>query len=318
MSFVEKALNRMKVREQQMAPLGEHRDAEDPSARRHAPETQERPEASEHHTAGAEPDSPRTGGPMVAVDRKRLLEEGFLAPEKYHRQLADEYRRIKRPLLANAFGVGVPQIERGNLILISSAISGEGKTHTCLNLALSMATERDRTILLVDGDVPKPQISRLLGVADQPGLLDILGDERLSPENLLLRTDIPRLSILPAGRWTDHAPELLASNRMSELCRELAERYPDRVILFDSPPLLAATEAQAIAAHVGQIVLVIAENLTARGDVRAALALLDEQKPINAILNKSRRATRGGYYYGGYGYGAHGDADQQAGNGARG
>jgi protein-tyrosine kinase len=329
-SFVEKALNRLKRQEPGMSPLGQVRNpaAQGGAAAEKLPlevPAAPAPQAldgvvtgiSSGHTVGAEPGAPRADGLLVEVDRDRLREEGFLAPEKYERQLADEYRRIKRPLLANAFGVGVPQIERGNLILISSAISGEGKTHTVLNLALSMAVERDHTVLLVDGDVPKPHISRLLGVADQPGLLDILGDEKLRPESLLLRTDIPRLSILPAGRWTEHAPELLASNRMSQLCRELSERYPDRIILFDSPPLLAATEAQAIAAHVGQIVLVIAENLTARGDVRAALSLLDEQKPINAVLNKSRRATRGGYYYGGYGYGAHGESIQQAGDDAR-
>jgi protein-tyrosine kinase len=328
-SFVEKAINRMKRQERGILPLGQLRERDDrtgagdvrsagvpatPVLDIAAPAVSA---ASAGHTSGAAPSAPRTGGLMVEIDRDRLRGEGFLAPERYERQMADEYRRIKRPLLANAFGVGVTQVERGNLILISSAISGEGKTHTCLNLALSMAAERDNTVLLVDGDVPKPHISRLFGIADQPGLLDILGDRELKPEDLLLRTDIARLSILPAGKWTEQAPELLASQRMADLCRELANRYPDRIIIFDSPPLLAATEAPAIAAHVGQVVLVIAENLTARGDVRAALALLDEQKPINAILNKSRRATRGGYYYGGYGYGAHGDAEQRGGNVAR-
>ena len=254
------------------------------------------------------PDTARRSGKRVSLDRKRLKEEGFLAPEEYERRIADEYRRIKRPLIANAFGLGVTPVEQGNLILVSSAISGEGKTHTCINLALSLATERDRTVLLVDGDVPKPHISRLFGVAEEPGLLDALSDEPPPLEDLLVRTDIPRLSVLPAGRWRDHATELLASTRMGALCSEMARRYPDRIVLFDSPPLLAAPEAQAIAEAVGQVVLVIAENTTARDDVAAALGLLDEQKPVNAILNKSRRASRGGYYYGGYGYGAHGDA----------
>jgi protein-tyrosine kinase len=310
-SFVEKALNRLKQREQPMAPLGEYRESKDPSAHRQAREADERPEASDHHTAGAEPDRPRAGGRTVAVDRNRLRDEGFLAPEKYHRQLADEYRRIKRPLIANAFGIGVPQLENGNLILVSSAISGEGKTHTCLNLALSLSAERDRTVLLVDGDVPKPHISRLFGVADQPGLLDALGDRPPRLDSMLIRTDIPRLSVLPAGKWTDHAPELLASVRMGELCREISARYPDRIIIFDSPPLLEATEAQAISTHVGQVVVVIAANITSRESVRAAIGLLDEQKPINAVLNKSRGGLLGGYYYRGYGYGAHSSAESQ-------
>jgi protein-tyrosine kinase len=174
-------------------------------------------------------------------------------------------------------------------------------------------------VLLVDGDVPKPHISRLFGVAEQPGLLDALGQRPPPLDALLIRTDIPRLSVLPAGKWSDHAPELLASTRMRDLCRELANRYPDRIILFDSPPLLATTEGQAIGAAVGQVVLVIAENMTAREDVEAALRLLDDQKPVNAILNKSRRATLGGYYYGGYGYGAHSEsADSQQPAAARG
>jgi len=307
-SFVEKALNRLKRQEQEMAPLGEFRQpARDPG--RVSEPGQDLTGAA---PASIEFDRARSNGKLVAIDRARLREEGFLAPEKYERQIADEYRRIKRPLIANAFGLGVPQVEYGNLILISSAVPGEGKTHTCINLALSLAAERDRTVLLVDGDVPKPHISRLFGVADQPGLLDALGAECLRLDELLIRTDIPRLSVLPAGRWNDDATELLASERMRQLCHELSARYPDRIILFDSPPLLAATEAQAISAAVGQVVLVIAENATPRDDVRSALGLLDEQKPINAILNKSRRATHGGYYYGGYGYGASHDADQQA------
>ena len=312
MSFVEKALNRMKQREQQMVPLGEYRgDAEDPAAVRRAEKAEERPESSDHHTAGAEPDSPSAGTLTIAVDRKRLLGEGFLAPEKYHRQLADEYRRIKRPLIANAFGIGVPRLEHGNLILVTSAVSGEGKTHTCLNLALSLSAERDRTVLLVDGDVPKPHISRLFGVGDRPGLLDALGDHPPRLDSMLIRTDIPRLSLLPAGKWTDHAPELLASGRMSELCAELSERYPDRIIIFDSPALLEATEAQAISTHVGQVVVVIAENITSRANVSSAIGLLDENKPINAVLNKSRSGLLGGYYYRGYGYGAHSSSKSQ-------
>jgi protein-tyrosine kinase len=314
MSFVEKALNRLKNQEREMAPLGEFRAAVAHPVAEVVAGPEETADAWATDTVYPEvlapgPKAPKAGGKLVALDRTRLQEEGFLAPEKYQRQMADEYRRIKRPLIANAFGIGVPSIELGNLILVSSAISGEGKTHTCLNLAFSLAAERDRTVLLVDGDVPKPHISRLFGVAEQPGLLDALGERPPPLDALLIRTDIPRLSVLPAGKWNDHATELLASSRMRELCLELAARYPDRIVLFDSPPLLAATEAQAIGAAVGQVVLVIAENMTSRDDVRAAVGLLDEQKPINAILNKSRRATSGGYYYGGYGYGAHADAN---------
>jgi protein-tyrosine kinase len=306
-SLVDKALKHLKTQQREIAPLGKFQTAEELSSS----DALERANGklAPGHSAGSEPGTLRIGVRTITVDRNRLQEEGFLAPEKYERQLADEYRRIKRPLIANAISAEIPRTDRANLILVSSAVAGEGKTHTCLNLALSLSTERDRTVLLVDGDVPKPHISRLFGVADQPGLLDALGDQALRLEDLLIRTDIPRLSMLPAGRWNDHAPELLASERMDELCGELARRYPDRIVLFDSPPLLAATEAQAISGHVGQVVLVIAENTTACNDVRSALASLDRKKPINAVLNKSRRATLGGYYYGGYGYGSHGDVN---------
>jgi len=250
----------------------------------------------------------RTGvGLLIALDRARLREEGFLAPEDQRRQMADEYRRIKRPLIANAFGIGVPKVEDGNLVLVTSAVPGEGKTHTCINLALSLAAERDRTVLLVDGDVPKPHISTLFGVDRMPGLLDALADDRQQLEDLFIPTDVPRLTVLPAGKWTEYSTELLASNRMREFCHEMAQRYPDRIVLIDSPPLLASTEGQVIAAIAGQVVLVVAENSTACDDVRSALALLDEQKPINAILNKSERPIMGGYYYGGYGYGSYGN-----------
>lgn len=319
MSLIERALKQLKLPQREIAPLGRLHDGRDSSTAEgnlvEDPSGERLVEGAKHAVSsgfrsGAQPSAPREGR-LVTIDRDRLREEGFLAPEKYERQMADEYRRIKRPLISNAFGLGLPKLELGNLILISSAIPGEGKTHTCLNLALSLSAERDRTVLLVDGDVPNPHISRLLGIADQPGLLDVLGDHPPNLEELLIRTDVPRLSVLPAGTLTGHAPELLASTRMAELCSELSQRYPDRTILFDSPPLLAATEGQAIAMHVGQVVLVIAESATGRDEVRAAFGLLDHRKPINAILNKSRRSKLGGYYQSSYGYGARVDVDQQ-------
>ncbi|NGP53723.1 XrtA-associated tyrosine autokinase [Thioalkalivibrio sp. XN8] len=315
MSFIEKALQRLKQQEETMVPLGRLDPADSPPTQPPSPEVS--PSGSTvvatPAVAEAAPTLPRPAttrrGKLVSIDRQRLREEGFLAPDEYQRRMADEYRRIKRPLIAHAFGIGATKIDKGNLILVSSAVSGEGKTHTCINLALSLATERDRTVLLVDGDVPKPHISRLFGIDQEPGLLDVLGDDPPPLEDVLVRTDIPRLTALPAGRWNAHATELLASERMRRLCEELASRYPDRVILFDSPPMLAATEAQAIAATVGQVVLVIAENSTARDDVRNALSLIDEQTPVNAILNKSRVAAKSAYY-GGYGYG-YGDKPEQ-------
>ena len=310
MSFVEKALSRLKQQEKNppaMRPIGtlghEPADAVAP------------PNAAKPRAKPAGSSRPPGTRPMVRFDHARFREEGFLATDEYEHIKAEEYRRIKRPLLANAFGIGATRVDDGNLMLVSSAVAGEGKTHTCINLALSLATEKDRTVLLIDGDVPKPHISRLFGVADEPGLLDALADEATSLHELLIRTDIENLSILPAGHWNNHATELLASDRMLKLCHELATRYPDRIIIFDSPPLLAASEAQAISAAVGQIVLVIAEGLTPCESVRSALALLDDRKPVNAVLNKSRRSASSGYY-GSY-YRGYGDAREESSNGAQ-
>ncbi len=303
MSFVEKALNRLKQQETRKPPEPIGRLAFEPHDPAYATPPAERGPAS----LLARPPGTR---PMVSLNRARLKEEGFLSSEEHEHIKAEEYRRIKRPLIANAFGMGATRVEDGNLVLVTSALAGEGKTHTCINLALSLAMEKDRTVLLVDGDVPKPHISRLFGVAGQPGLLDALADEAVALPDLLIRTDHEKLTVLPAGHWSSHATELLASERMLKLCHDLSNRYPDRIVLFDSPPLLAATEAQAIASAVGQVVLVIAEGLTPRESVRTAIELLDERKPVNAILNKSRRASGGGYYYGSY-YRGYGDAREE-------
>jgi protein-tyrosine kinase len=318
-SFVEKALNRLKQQEKSspLRPLG--RFALEPDGGSDAPVPQDAAQQAGGQLDGAK--APRRKRPAgtrarVTLDRVRLKEEGFLASDEAERMKAEEYRRIKRPLLANAFGAGATKVDNGNLVLVTSAESGEGKTYTCINLALSLAMEKDRTVLLVDGDVPKPHISRLFGVADQPGLMEALADEATDLQDLVVQTDIENLRMLPAGHWNLHATELLSSERMLKLCRDMAARYPDRIILFDSPPMLAATEAQAIAAAVGQVALVVAEGLTPRESVREALSLIDEHKPVNAILNKSRRGA-GGNYYGSY-YRGYGDAREETTDGPHG
>jgi exopolysaccharide/PEP-CTERM locus tyrosine autokinase len=328
-SFVEKALARLKQQEQEkpsVKPVGSLHFETPEDAPRQAQAPDKTAEFAAITPLAAPAAEAATSSELAAVsqeaaprqrpagtratvhfDRDRFREEGFLASDDYERVKAEEYRRIKRPLLAHAFGVGATKIEDGNLVLVTSALSGEGKTNTCINLALSLATEKDRTVLLVDGDVPKPHISRLFGVDDQPGLMDALADDATALHDLLIRTDIESLSVLPAGSWNAHATELLASERMLKLCHELSTRYPDRIIIIDSPPLLAASEAQAIAAAVGQVVLVIAEGLTPRESVREALELVDERKPVNAVLNKSRWPSGSAYYGSGYGgYGSYG------------
>jgi len=294
MSFVQKAVERMKKRN------GDKPDSQ--------PVTQATGHQQEPLAKVMPVDDPMgttLAGFRVEVDQERLRREGFLAPAAYQRQLAEEYRHIKRPLLANAFGVGVPKVQGANLVMVASALSGEGKTRTCINLALSMAQERDRTVLLVDADVAKPTVSRLFGLQDHLGLLDLLAGDCSDLREVLVATDVPKLRILPAGKPREHATELLASERMRDIAEDLGTRYPNRIILFDSPPLLATTESVVLAGLVGQIALVVAAGTTPREAARQAVGLMDPDKAINVILNKSRRAGGDSYGYG-YGYGQYG------------
>lgn len=243
-----------------------------------------------------------TGKPQIQVDVEQLKELGMLAPDAAHGQLAEEFRIIKRPILTNAFGQGRQQIQNANLVLITSSLPGEGKTFTAVNLALSIAAERDKTVLLVDADVVKPMTSKLMGVNERAGLIDILERKATMPE-ALLRTDIPKLTVLPAGRRHPHATELLASEEMERLAQEMSRRYPDRVIVFDSPPLLATTQASVLAAHVGQVLLVVEAEATPQYIVKEAVDMLANCQTVGCVLNKTNQGFGLGYYaYYGYKY----------------
>lgn len=249
------------------------------------------------------------GGREVTIDLARLKQANFITPDGERSLLAEEYRLIKRPLLANAFGKGAGLVDHGNLIMVTSARAGEGKTFTSVNLALSIAMEMDKTVLLVDADVGRARVHKVLGTPSGPGLIDLLLDETLDVGDVILRTNIPKLRLIPMGRYHPHSTELLASADMLRLTHELANRYSDRIVIFDAPPLLLTSEAVVLAGLMGQIVYVILAEKTPRGAVRDALALLDPAKPIGLVLNKNRRGIGGDSYYGygyGYGYGDHG------------
>jgi exopolysaccharide/PEP-CTERM locus tyrosine autokinase len=242
--------------------------------------------------------SERPGHPI----REILREARMLVPDAFDAKLADEYRRIKRPLLDNAFGKGAELMEHGNLIQVTSSLSGEGKTYTALNLAVSIALEQEKTVLLVDCDVIKQDLSCLLGLADRPGLLEVL-DSGLDLSEVLVATDVPDLVVLPAGTRHAYVSEVLSSNRMAALTREMASRYPDRIILFDSPPLLATPMTQIVAGLVGQVTMVVEADTTPQDKVQDALGLIGENKAIGLVLNKAGHATKrysSTYYYGDY------------------
>jgi len=173
----------------------------------------------------------------VSIDFERLKTAGMLTQDASQGRLADEYRAIKRPLLKNAFGGGVVELAHGNLIMVTSALPGEGKSFTSIGLAMSMAMEMDHTVLLVEADVAKPAVCRYCGIQEPPqGLVDYLADSSIDLSDLLMKTNVPKLTILPAGRRHPSSAELLGSHAMRELMDQLANRYPDRVVIFDSPP----------------------------------------------------------------------------------
>ena len=247
---------------------------------------------------------------FLSINWTSMQERGMLTPEMARSQMAEEYRIIKRPLLMNAFPDGDNGIEHANLILVTSSVPGEGKTFTAANLALSIAMEREKWVLLVDADVAKPSVSKLLGIKPQAGLIDMLIGSGLRLSDMLIKTDIPNFSILPAGALHQHSTELLASDAMKRLAKELSERYPDRIVIFDSPPLLAATQAPVLANLMGQVVLVVEAEVTPQYIVQESIAKLESCKVLGCVLNKVKKGF-GFTYYGlgyGYGYGYYGQA----------
>jgi exopolysaccharide/PEP-CTERM locus tyrosine autokinase len=243
-------------------------------------------------------------GHRIVVDSAQLQANGLLAPDAEERRLAEQYRAIKRPLLRNADPSLDPPVPRANLVMIASALAGEGKTFTCVNLCLSIARERDWSVVLVDADCSKPHLTRLFSAESEPGLIDLLRDPGLTFESLVMPTDIPGLSLLPSGSRDPHASELLASKRMDDLCAQLSTSAgAGRVIVFDSSPLLLTTEAAVLASKVGQVVVVVRANDTRQQAVLAALEKLDQTKAIGCVLNQSWGTPEHEGSYGHYGYG---------------
>jgi exopolysaccharide/PEP-CTERM locus tyrosine autokinase len=235
-------------------------------------------------------------GRTLRIDLNALRAAGLLPPQHQERLVAEQYRQIKRPLIASATGRGGQRLPNGHLIMVASALSGEGKTFTSLNLALSMAFEKDLRVVLVDADVEKAHLSRLFGLHSQRGLLDVLEDPTCDLESAIVRTDIPGLAVVPAGRRSEQATELLASSRMQELMQLTGGRDTSRIVLFDSAPLLLTTQAHALAQVVGQIVLVVLAGKTSQDSVANALEALGVGKSVSLVLNQSVAKVQEGYY----------------------
>ncbi|MEJ2423569.1 MAG: XrtA-associated tyrosine autokinase [Candidatus Thiodiazotropha sp.] len=235
----------------------------------------------------------------IDLDYEALSRIGHIVPHSGNKVLEEEYRIIKRPVIRNALGKGAVPIEHGNLVSVSSSLPSEGKTFTALNLALSIATELDSTVLLIDGDVLKYSLSQLLGIEKELGLIDLLGSQKCDVSDVIIHTQMPKLKLIGAGTRSEKSTELLASTEMERLLDELARRYSDRIIIFDSPPLLATSEAAVLNHHMGQILVVVEAGQTPVEAIKDSLSRLDQEKAIGLILNKSREG-KGANYYGTY------------------
>jgi exopolysaccharide/PEP-CTERM locus tyrosine autokinase len=241
---------------------------------------------------------------MAAIDRGRLAETGYLVPDANVTGLAEEFRLIKRQLLAAIERrVSLPE-EKRRSILISSAQPGEGKSFCAINMALSLAGERDIEVLLVDSDFAKPDMLSILGIDGGPGLVDALADPLADPEDFVIRTDVEGLSVLPAGAKANNVPELLASERTREVLAKLVAGHDKRIILFDSPPALVASPATVLAGCVGQVLVVVRADRTTEADLRETIALLSGCDHVSLILNGAGLAVTGRRFgsYDGYGH----------------
>lgn len=239
--------------------------------------------------------APDWTGPVQSLDREKMTDAGYIQPDGPVTALSEEFRVLKRALLGQ-----LANNPRGNRILICSAYSGEGKTFCAINLALSLAAEKDREILLVDADVAKPSITDALGITAGPGLLDALADPAIAIEDCVQRTDIPSLSILPAGQRSNNDTEYLASARTEALLARLTQGRPDRIILFDSPPLLLASAAAVLASHAAIALLVVRADSTPEGALRDAAGQLKGGPQVQLMLNAvqfSASGRRFGSYY---------------------
>jgi exopolysaccharide/PEP-CTERM locus tyrosine autokinase len=255
---------------------------------------------------------------IVHVDEGRLRDEGRLASVEMTRQIEEEMRRIKWPVLNAIEGREGSQAARNNVVLVTSAVPGEGKTFTSLNLALSIVRDRESRVVLVDGDVARPGLTPALGLEGRPGLNDVLDDTNLDVSSVTYQTDVPGLFFVPSGRWHQQSPEFFSGSHMAKLIDELSRRVGNGVIIFDSPPLLATNDAQALTRYAGQVLLVVRSDDTEQQAVLDALALVDKSALVHAVLNRVSPSMISRYYgqfYYGYGYGAEHAGSKTPGNG---
>ena len=236
------------------------------------------------------------------IDRARLAAHGMIVPGAPVTGISEEYRIVKREIIRNFSGTANrPVVPRGHRVLIASANPGEGKTFSAVNLALSLAVEADHDVLLIDADIAKPSVLETLGLENGPDLMDALADPHLPLGDCLIQTDIPGLKVMPAGTQHMHDTELLASARTEALLGQLEAGAPGRIVILDSPPVLAASPAAVLAGHVGQLIMVVRADQTMESSLRDAIGLMGACPHIQLLLNGVKFSPGGrrfGTYYG--------------------
>jgi len=247
---------------------------------------------------------PPTRAPALTLDFAQLRRLGYLVPGDPAARLSEEFQQVKRRLIGNTVPGMLGGTRPPNLVMLTSAIPGEGKTYATMNLALSIAMEIDRRVLAIDSDIMKSDLSRLFGAWNRPGLYDLLVHPELDAGEVISRTNLPGLTFMPAGTVREGITERLASQAMVRLAGELAARYPDRLIVFDAPPVLAMSGAAALAPLIGQVVLVVEAGRTSREMLARTLAALEHTEVTGVLLNKLRHRPAGSVYGYSYAYGA--------------
>lgn len=241
----------------------------------------------------------------VRVDKDDLRSKGFVPDSDQERPLADQYRQVKRAVLTRLQELDPLSSGSARWFMFTSALPGDGKTFTSINMAFSLAREPSACVVLVDGDLPKRHVSHVFGIEKEAGLFDALVDDAVTPESLVLPTDVPGLSILPAGIHQESAADQLTDERVLRILSRIVAQDPRRIVVMDSPPLLLSGESRALAQAVGNVVLVVRAGGTPQRAVQDALSQLGPEKLIGIILNQSPVAQAEGYY----GYGAYGESD---------